>query len=77
MISARFFSYSDLVSRPLSYRRLMVSRRCSASPPAPAPAAPAAEDAEQRLTTLKRLYDKGLITKSEYEKKRQEILKSL
>ena len=47
------------------------------APPAPAPAAPAAEDAEQRLTTLKRLYDKGLITKSEYEKKRQEILKSL
>jgi hypothetical protein len=43
-----------------------------------APAAPAAApDAEQRLTTLKRLYDKGLITKSEYEKKRQEILKSL
>jgi Short C-terminal domain len=47
------------------------------APPAPAPAAPAAEDAEQRLTQLKRLYDKGLITKSEYEKKRQEIIKSL
>ncbi|MEP6506317.1 MAG: SHOCT domain-containing protein [Betaproteobacteria bacterium] len=49
--------------------------------PAPvAPAAPAAApvgDAEQRLTQLKRLYDKGLITKSEYEKKRQEIIKGL
>jgi hypothetical protein len=45
------------------------------APPAVAPAPGA--DAEQRLTTLKRLYDKGLITKPEYEKKRQEILKGL
>jgi len=48
-------------------------------PPAPiaAPAAPAANDAEQRLLTVKRLYDKGLITKSEYDKKRAEIIKGL
>jgi hypothetical protein len=43
----------------------------------PAPAAPAPQDAEQRLLQLKRLYDKGLITKSEYEKKRADILKDL
>ena len=51
-----------------------------AAPPAPvvAPAAPAAsQDAEQRLLTIKRLYDKGLLTKSEYEKKRAEIIKGL
>jgi len=48
------------------------------APPAVAPAAPApSPDAEQRLLTLKRLYDKGLITKSEYEKKRAEIIKEL
>jgi hypothetical protein len=48
------------------------------APPAPAaPPVPAAQDAEQRLLTLKRLYDKGLITKSEYEKKRADILKEL
>lgn len=56
------------------------------APPAPVapavapvpPAAPAAEqDAEVRLTKLKRLYDKGLITKPEYDKKRAEILKGL
>jgi hypothetical protein len=49
------------------------------APPAPAaaPAAPAGGDAEQRLITIKRLYDKGLLTKSEYEKKRQEIIKGL
>ena len=50
------------------------------APPAPAvaPAAPAAStDAEQRLLTIKRLYDKGLLTKSEYEKKRAEIIKGL
>jgi hypothetical protein len=48
-------------------------------PPAPpaAAAAPAAGDAEQRLVTIKRLYDKGLLSKSEYEKKRQEIIKGL
>lgn len=46
------------------------------APVAPvAPAAPA--DAEQRLLTIKRLYDKGLLTKSEYEKKRAEIIKGL
>ena len=49
-----------------------------AAPAVPAAVAPAAaQDAEQRLTTLKRLYDKGLITKSEYESKRAEILKGL
>jgi hypothetical protein len=49
-------------------------------PPAPraAPAAPATPpDAEQRLLTIKRLYDKGLLTKAEYEKKRAEIIKGL
>jgi hypothetical protein len=47
--------------------------------PAPAaPVAPAAPtDPEQRLMMLKRLYDKGLITKPEYDKKRAEILKAL
>ena len=45
--------------------------------PPPPVVAPAANDAEQRLVTLKRLYDKGLITKPEYEKKRQEIIKGL
>ena len=60
-----------------------------AAPPAPrapaavapvtpaTPAAPAVGDAEQRLINLKHLYDKGLITKPEYEKKRAEIIKSL
>ena len=49
-----------------------------AAPPAVAPAEPAAAtDAEQRLLTIKRLYDKGLLTKSEYEKKRAEIIKGL
>lgn len=50
------------------------------APPTPmaAPAAPTApQDAEQRLLTIKRLYDKGLLTKSEYEKKRTEIIKGL
>ena len=41
------------------------------------PAAPVANDAETRLTQLKRLYDKGLITKTEYDKKRAEIIKGL
>jgi hypothetical protein len=44
---------------------------------AAAPSPAYGPDAEQRLTTLKHLYDKGLITKSEYESKRAEILKGL
>ena len=53
--------------------------RSQAAPVAPvAPAAPAAgNDAEKRLELLKRLYDKGLITSDEYQKKRQEILQGL
>ena len=34
-------------------------------------------DIEQRLTRLKKLFDEGLITDSEYAEKRQEILKGL
>lgn len=34
-------------------------------------------DAEARLLTLKRLHDKGLITDTEYEQKRAELLKEL
>ncbi len=52
---------------------------------AAAPAAPAlrprdpgfSEEIEQRLITVKRLRDKGLITEEEYQQKRAEILKSL
>jgi hypothetical protein len=36
-----------------------------------------ASDAEERLVTLKRLHDKGLITDTEYEQKRAAVLKSL
>ena len=48
-------------------------------PLAPATPIPPAEpaDAEHRLIQLKRLRDKGLITKSEYESKRAQIIKSL
>ena len=48
-----------------------------AAAPLAAPAVAPATDAEQRLLTAKRLYDKGLITKSEYDKKRAEIIKGL
>jgi hypothetical protein len=60
----------------------------AAAPAAPAaPVAPAAaprnrdaafaEEIEQRLVTLKRLRDRGLITEQEYEQKRREILQLL
>lgn len=56
--------------------------------PAPAPAAPAAatavrpapasaDEVEQRLLTLKRLRERGLISEEEYQQKRREILQSL
>jgi Short C-terminal domain len=53
-------------------------------PAAPAPAAAPrprdpgfADDIEQRLLTLKRLFDRGLITEAEYQQKRKEVLQSL
>jgi hypothetical protein len=47
--------------------------------PSPAAAKPAEPDmgAEQRLETLKRLRDKGLITEDEHQQKRKEILQTL
>ena len=48
-------------------------------PPAEEPkkASPEGGDIEERLRTLKALFDKGLITKEEYDKKRAEILEAL
>jgi Short C-terminal domain len=56
-----------------------------AGAPAPTTAAPAlrprdpgfADEVEQRLTTLKRLRDRGLISEEEYQQKRREILQAL
>lgn len=53
--------------------------------PAPTTATPAlrprdpgfADEVEQRLTTLKRLRDRGLISEEEYQQKRREILQAL
>jgi hypothetical protein len=39
--------------------------------------APPASEAEEKLTTLKRLHDKGLITDTEYEQKRAAVMKGL
>jgi hypothetical protein len=49
----------------------------SPAPVAAPPAPPPEQEAERRLTRLKRLHEKGLITKSEYDKKRAEIIKGL
>lgn len=56
-----------------------------AAPAAAAPAAPAlrprdpgfADEVEQRLLTLRRLRDRGLISEEEYQQKRKEILQQL
>ena len=56
----------------------------AAQPPAPS-ATPAlrprdpgfADEVEQRLTTLKRLRDRGLISEEEFQQKRREILQAL
>lgn len=43
----------------------------------PAGASPAIKAQEERFELLKRLHDKGLISDAEYEKKREELLKSI
>lgn len=50
----------------------------AAAPPLPRPRDPGyAEDIEQRLLTLKRLRERGLISEEEYQQKRKEILQQL
>ena len=50
----------------------------ASAPPASAPVArPSYESVAERLRTLQKLRDDGLITQQEYEQKRQEILKDL
>lgn len=44
---------------------------------APAQAAPAADDPEARLAKLKSLLDKGLVTQTDYDSAKAEILKKL
>jgi hypothetical protein len=46
-------------------------------PASPPPAPASAEDIERRLTTLKRLRERNLITEEEYQAKRREILGQL
>lgn len=56
----------------------LYATRADAGAPAKAPAAPAAAPSiEQRLITLKDLFDRQLITPAEYEAKRKEILSGL
>lgn len=43
----------------------------------PQAASPAENKAEERLQVLKRLFDKGLISESEYQQKRAEVLRDL
>ncbi len=43
-------------------------------PPPPAPDKPSAKSPESRLEELKSMYGKGLITKSEYDQKKKQIL---
>jgi hypothetical protein len=63
---------------PLAPQAPVAAPAAPAVVPVPvAPPAPAMSDAEQRLVNIKRLYDKGLLTKAEYEKKRQEIIQGL
>jgi len=55
---------------PPGTEAVVVSPSAVAAPTAPT-------SIESRLGTLQRLYDKGLITESEYKRKRQEIIDSL
>jgi hypothetical protein len=69
---------SDLHGMTMSGRAF----RCDGSPSSAAmtPVAPApakAETLEERLTKLKQLLDKGLITQEEYDRRRAEIVQSL
>lgn len=54
-----------------------VSTTAAPAPARPAPSAKDQSDAQARLTELKALKDKGLITEKDYDRKKDEILKDL
>jgi len=56
---------------------LSTTSSATAAPARPAPSAKDQSDAQARLTELKALKDKGLITEKDYDKKKEEILKDL
>jgi len=70
---------------PLTFGATVIPAQATTAAPATGSAEPAtlakpalsASEAEERLVTLKRLHDKGLITDTEYEQKRAAILKAL
>lgn len=66
-------SLADAAAAPRAESQAPAAARPYAPPAPPAPPA----NAEERLTTLKRLHEKGLITDEEYQQKRREILQSL
>jgi hypothetical protein len=73
------FGQSAEVAKPVA-APIPVTSPTVVAPPrpvaSPAPSYPPSE-AEERLTTLKRLHSKGLISDAEYDQKRAEVLKSL
>lgn len=68
---------SDAMGMTMSGRAYQCDGPPSVGEAKAAPASPPALSAEDRLTNLKALLDKGLITQAEYDKRRAEILQSL
>jgi hypothetical protein len=65
-----------VTSTPLTFGATASPVQATTPAPATQPVEPASV-AEERLTTLKHLHDKGLITDTEYEQKRAEVMKGL
>ncbi len=65
-------------TKPAEVKPQEKSPEKSAAQPAPPPAEPkSGKSVKQRLTELRELYDQGLITEDDYNKKREDILKDL
>jgi hypothetical protein len=64
------------VAPPVAPPAPVVAAPAPAAPPAPAVAVKPGE-IEERLATLKRLFDRGLINNEEYQQKRKELLQAL
>ena len=64
------------VAPPVARPAPVVAAPAPAAPPAP-PVAVKSGEIEERLATLKRLFDRGLINNEEYQQKRKELLQAL
>ena len=79
IIPGPFQRLADTKRSDLKNRWLLIDHKSllASAPKTPKPAVAIQPDLEEKLSTLKSLWEKGLITEDEYQEKKKELLKEL